>query len=100
MVLHSFCGLSLVHGLSQGHHFDDQNLAQEKNELGFQDTILSFANAHAKRGKKKGDLSRKRKGEGVTKRPARIKDRSKCIYGSSLTRESSSHCRFECSRGF
>ncbi len=54
MVLHSFCGLSLVHGLSQGHHFDDQNLAQEKNELGFQDTILSFANAHAKRGKKKG----------------------------------------------
>jgi hypothetical protein len=33
--------------------------------------------------------------EGVAKRAARIKDGSKSIYGSSLTRESSSHYRFE-----
>jgi len=63
MVLHSFCGLWLVHGLTQGHHFDDQNLAQEKNELGFQDAILSFVNAHAKRGRKKGTILGKGKGK-------------------------------------
>ncbi len=63
MVFHSFCGMWLVYGLSQGHHFDDQNLAQKKNELGFQDTILSFASAHVKRGKKKGTFLGKGKGK-------------------------------------
>ncbi len=53
----------LVHGLSQGHRFDDQNLAPKKKELGFQDTILSFASAHVKRGKKKGTFLGKGKGK-------------------------------------